>query len=608
MPFLPFFHPKQSKIGMKKTKLTLLWLIALFLLSSCSGPDAHIWLKSPDWSRASFLGNTILNDPVPLTLDAEEQSYFLLTESSKTNPALKNFKIVALDPNGLPLWERTLEKIPLTRPDSPQIVSDAENLRLFWLDQNKLYSLLLNSKGDSLQNEPVLLSDKVLVASYDVAQNKSGEISVWFAGTRKNPGIYALSAFAEKRSILPIDAQGIRIRLRYDQSDTLHATWLRYPTGYGSTQLIYGEYPAPATWGKIAPRIIHQLAVGPSSGLEGPIMGIDSNEIYLFWTLIIRSGLEAGTIRTFYLHFPLGKPEKIGKPVQLTMPSVYALQYENLPDSPLDVGKRVSLQRENLPTTEKLQEIVVNPTQTDELAIIFRSPTEHLWRKEREQVNLAYFYQGAPASYQPLSFTTTLSTSPNLLNSANRYLYAVWLEKLETDNYAVYFASTSPAVKNALSHPTARERGRIFIQVAFGILVGILMAPVAAGIWVVAPLTVLFLFSPLRKIGSKKNQDVFSAVSLIAAIIVFWLGKIALLPGMTEYIPFSAWIPKIPLFLAEVLRWGVPIASALIALFTAWFYTYHKSNKSTLYFLLIYVGVDSFLTAAVYAVLIYGTI
>jgi hypothetical protein len=593
---------------MKKRKLASVFIIAFFFLSACSGPDAHIWLKSSGWSRAAYLGNTTLNDPVSLDLDTEGRIYFVLAEPNREDLQTKIFKLIALDPNGMPLWEHSLEKIPLLRPDSPQMIVDAENLQLFWLDQNKLYTLTLDMQGQPLQTAPILLSENISVDSYSLAKNASGETAVWFAGTRKNPGVYALSSFDGQGRILPIDPQGIRVRLRYDQNNTLHAAWLRYPVGYGATQLLYAAYPPQKTYESVPPQSIYELSVGPSGGLDGPVMGIDANEVYFFWTLIIRSGLEAGAIRTFYVHFPLEEPALVSAPEQLTMPSIYALRFEYLSDSPLDAGERVSLQSENLPRTEKIQEIVTNPMQTGELAMIFRSPTEHLWRKEREQVNVAYFHKGMPASYQPLSFTTTLSTSPNLLNSADRYLYAVWLEKMETDNYAVYFASTSPSIENALSRSSARELGRIFAQVSFGILVGILLAPIAAGIWVVAPLLVLFLFSPLRKIGSKRTQDIFAGVSLFFAIIAFWLGKIALLPGMTDYIPFSAWVPEIPHFLAEILRWGVPLISMLIALFVAWFYTYRKSNKSTLYFLLIYVGVDSFLTAAIYAVLIYGTI
>ena len=582
-------------------------ILAFFLLSACSGPDEHIWLKSPGWSRAAFLGNTILNDPVPMTLDDDGQIYFALLVDDGAREK-KSFNLIALDPSGLPLWEESLDEVGLSRPGSPQITWEEDKLHLYWVDNESLYTLLLDAQGNPLNDAPILLSAEIAVDSYSFAENASGQSTVWFAGARKNPGVYALSTSDGNGEITSIDPNGICIQLRYDSENNLHATWLQYPVGYGTTKLFYGEYPLEVNWGAVVPHIIHELSVSPTSRLDGPLLGIDADDVYVFWTVSIQSGFDAGTIHTSYLHFPLGNPSLASEPKRITMPSIYGLQYEYLSNSPLDAGERVSLRSANLPRTAKIQEIVSNPVQADELAIIFRSPMQHLWRKVRDQVNIAYFYEGEQSSYQPLSFTTTLSTSPNLLNSPDRHLYAVWLEKLETDSYAVYFASTSPIIEEALSRSTGRELGRILAQISFGMLVGVLMAPIAAGVWVVAPLMILFLFAPLRKIGSNRTRGIVGGISLIFAIVAFWLGKMAMLPGMMDYVPFSAWVPEIPHLLANILRWGVPITSSLIALFVAWFYTYRQSSKSTLYFLLIYVGVDSFLTAAVYAVLIYGAI
>ena len=596
-------------MSIKTNKRILIGLITLtaFFLSACSGPDEHIWLKSLGWSRAVFLGNTALNDPVPITLDDEGQIYFALLADDEAEEEMF-FELIALDSKGLPLWKNSLDEIPLARPDSPQITWEEGNLRLYWIDGDSLYTLPLDAQGTPLQDEPALLSADIAVGAYSLAVDDSGKSALWFAGARKNPGVYALSTSDGSGEIISIDPDGIRAQLRYDDENTLHATWLQYPVGYGRTQLFYGNYPQGKEIRAVSPHVVHELSVGPSSGLDGPMMGIDRDEVYVFWTVIIRSGLESGTIRTSYLHFPLGKPALASKPELIAMPSIYGLQFEYISNSPLDAGERVSLQSGNYSRTEKVQEIIPNPVQADEMAIIFRSPTQYLWRKVKEQVNIAYFYEGEPASYQPLSFTTTLSTSPNLINSVDRHLYAVWLEKIETGWYAVYFASTSPVIEETLSRSTVRDLGRVAAQVSFGMLVGILMAPIAAGVWVVAPLGILFLFAPLRKFGSTRTQDMMGIVSLLFAIAAFWFGKLAMLPGMMDYVPFSAWVPEISRVLANILRWGVPITSSLFAIFIAWFYTYRQSSKSTLYFLLIYVGVDSLLTAAIYAVLIYGAI
>ena len=576
-------------------------ILSIVFLTACSGADEHIWLKSSGWSRAFLLGNTTLNAPISMALDEDEQIYFLLLEENESRTQ-KTFNIVALDPSGVALWTHPLTEIRFHRPSSPRIVWEHGGLRLFWVDDGSLYTIALDSQGNSLDDEATRLSADIEVEDYAIAEDDLGTHHVWFAGPRENSGVYSLSTSEREGEITQIAPEGIRPQIQYAQDGILHAIWVEYPLGYGKTKIIYAKSPA------FNPQVVQEFSVGPSSGLDGPVMGIDKNKTYIFWTIIIRSGLEAGTIRTNYLHFPLGQADFASEPILLAMPSTYRLEFEHLSNSSLDVGERVSLQSGDLPKSGKIQEIVANPTQADELAIIYRSPTQYLWRKVKEQVNMVYFYEGEPTSYQPLSFTTTLSTAPNVLNSPDRHLYAVWLEKIEDEFYSVYFASTSPEIIRTMNRTTGRELGRVAMQVSFGVLVGILMAPIAAGILVVLPLGVLFLFSPLRKIGSNRTQDIMSIISLIFAITVFWMGKITMIPDMMSYVPFSAWLPEIPTLLANILRWAVPISIGLIAIFMAWFYTYRQSNQSTLYFLLIYAGVDSLFTAAIYAVLIYGAI
>ena len=181
-------------------------ILAVFLLSACSGPDEHIWLKSPGWSRAVFLGNTDLNDPVPMTLDDEGQIYFVLLVDNEERME-KTFDVIALDPNGLPLWEHALDEIILTRPDSPQIAWDAGNLRLFWIDNESLYTFLLDAQGAPLSDDPVFLSAEIAVDSYSLAVDDSGKPTLWFAGARKNPGVYALSTSDGSGEIIGMPAR-----------------------------------------------------------------------------------------------------------------------------------------------------------------------------------------------------------------------------------------------------------------------------------------------------------------------------------------------------------------------------------------------------------------
>ena len=592
---------------MKINKTVLFTLLLLsVLLVSCSGTDEHIWLKSPDWSRAAFLGDTTINDPVPMAQDADGTLYFVLfsglPEEGKNMPV-----VVARDGDGEPLWTKSLEEYSLHRPDEPQLIWDGEYLQFFWLENDALYMLALDQDANPV-GERVRLSGQMVVASYSLSIDADAGHTLWFAGPRKDPGVYALTSLDGNGDILTIDPEGIRIQLRHDHENTLHATWLQYPLGYGRTQILYGAYPAESELVNINPTTLYELSVGPSNGLDGPVLGIDNDSAYLFWTVSVRSGLEAGAVQTSYMHFPLDDVAQISAPQSIVVPSDYNLEFEPMAKESLHAGMRAILANTQGFRTSELEEFAPNSLQSGELGVLFRSPTQHLWRKVKNQVNMVYFDEGQATSYQPLSFTTTLSTSPNLYNDANGYLYAIWLEKINSQSYVTYFASTAPEIEATLSRSSGRELGRVAAQTAFGMLVGILLAPIAAGVLVIAPLIVIFLLGPLRKIGSTRVQDFFSLVTIVFAILAVWAGKFAVFPGMLDYVPFSAWIPEISAWLGNILRYAVPILGSALAIFVAWFYTYRQSNKSTLYFTLIYVGVDSLVTAAVYAVLIYGAI
>ncbi|MEN8173072.1 MAG: hypothetical protein ABFS03_09355, partial [Chloroflexota bacterium] len=287
--------------------------------------------------------------------------------------------------------------------------------------------------------------------------------------------------------------------------------------------------------------------------------------------------------------------------------SIYALHYDHLANSRLEVGERVSMENTGFPRTTELQAIMPDIHQSEELAITFRSPTQYLWRKIRSQVNVAYFQGGELTSYQPLSFTPTLSTSPTVLSSQDHHLYIAWLEK-QVSGYNVYFASTAPDFSDALGESSNRELVKIAAQVGFGMLVGVLIAPIGAGAWMIVPIFLLMFTAPLRKIGSKKVHTGFTVFSLLLAVAAFWVGKMATLPGMMAYVPFSAWLPTIPTLVGSLLRWGIPALTLITALLTAWYYTFRQGNQSVIYFILIYAGVDAVITTAIYGVLIYGAI
>jgi hypothetical protein len=121
---------------------------------------------------------------------------------------------------------------------------------------------------------------------------------------------------------------------------------------------------------------------------------------------------------------------------------------------------------------------------------------------------------------------------------------------------------------------------------------------------VILPLLIIGLTSPLRK-GEQRLISPATLISLGIAVAVFLGIKYFSLPGLREYVPFSAWLP-LPEWLQGILQFFVPISISLLALLVAWYFTYRRETKSPVYFMLIFAGADAVMTMAIYGVLIYG--
>jgi hypothetical protein len=336
--------------------------------------------------------------------------------------------------------------------------------------------------------------------------------------------------------------------------------------------------------------------------VQGPRLGLDRERVYLFWTTLVQTGMSAGMVNSSYVHFPRGQPSLASPTHTLTVPSSHRLDYREDTDGSLEAGDRVLLDPEGW-GTPRVSQIGGNPAQAEELVIAFRVEIEYLMRKQAAQVGTAFLRDGDPVAYQLLSFTPGNSTAPAIASDADGRLYVTWLERGELSGFIVYFASTAPSIRTALSSLTAQDAGLLVAETLFGLFAGVLFVPFAL-IWIIAPLLLLGLASLFRR----EDESLLSARKLIAlalALAAYWAGKVVLLPGMRDYVPFSAWLPFIPPWLNVPLQWGVPIAIGALGLWAAWHIVYRRgTGRSPAFFMLIYAAIDGPLTMAVYGVLV----
>jgi len=579
-------------------------VISVGILTSCSSTQESLWLKSPDWSRGAFIGNTKVIAPVSFVSGLDNSIYFLLVDLNEETTNY-SFNLVRMNSDSDELDHFKISPGELLNVKQPEIMrAEGGNLRLFWIASEGLYTLLVGEDGVPT-GEPVLLSGSDAVSSYDIAYSLDGNITLWYAGSRRIPGIYALSEFDGSAQGILVDQDGTLIKLRYDEQGRLHTGWVHYPFGFEQSEVIYGVYDSAAKEFSAAFSPVLPLEIGTTVSLDDLALGVDDTNVYLSWVTNVHTGPLAGDIRANYVTFPIGSPLPT-TPQPVFAPTIYSLEFEDF-SSDLKTGERVSLQGLNAPTTIKIQDFRTNVMPTGEVVLAVRSPAEHLWRKTREQVDLVYFDNGSLSAYQPLTFTSTISTFPNVMIDQNDYVSLTWLEKESSSQHSVYFASTQPQMIDRFDTISYNETLTVIYTTLFGMLIGALLAPIAAGVWLLAPVFVLALFSFVSRVFPPKLKGFLSMLGVVVAVATVWYIKLAIFPLMMEYVPFSAWVPNIPVLLGDILRVAVPLLTLAVAGFTAWHYTYRQKNNSSLYFILIYVGIDALITTSIYAVLIYGT-
>ena len=168
----------------------------------------------------------------------------------------------------------------------------------------------------------------------------------------------------------------------------------------------------------------------------------------------------------------------------------------------------------------------------------------------------------------------------------------------------MYLASTRPSLVSAYSSLTSQDVQQMALQTVFGMLSGVILMPMVL-IWLIAPLLVVAVTSFLRS-GDESLAKPTTFIPLALGIAGYWIAKRAILPQVFEYVPFSAWIPVIPQALEPVLRYGLPVAGSLLALWAAYHFTYRRDRNAPLFFVLIFGAVDGLVTMALYGGLILG--
>lgn len=586
------------------TKNIIYLAIALaFILSGCSSESLDkLWLKSPGWSRGVQLGATSMAAPAEVVIDDTGIVYSVLFPKSLMDDSLYQPELVVLDSDGNIQQKNTLD-FQISQPKQARIILSSQGIDLFWIDSYQAKAIQIDRQG-KLLSDVQILSEGERVNNIEVIPWEGGYI-IWYAGRPESPGLYALVGKLDNLQKTLVDPEGIRVNLFMDSADHLHATWVRYPLSYGNMGFYYLEtLPGQNNYDQSIEMFSRR--VSPSMNVQGPVLVVDQEVAYMIWSEEILTGLDSGNTTTHFRYFPLNHPTSIRPVMELYVPASQNIEPAPYPNETFEVGNRVLLGG-MIPRTPYLENIDSITTQYPETALVFRSRSEYKWRDFRPQVNIAYFSDGLLTSYQPLSYTSAESNYPAINYDQDLNLYVTWLEKGET-TYRAYLTTTDPDKKANIDLVSTDDYLYLAAEGLFGILAGAVLAPFAAAAWGgIGLIAFIFnvIFSRLNKIFFRTMGEI---LSIAGGLFIFWWIKNATLPGLLDdYIPFSAWIPRIPSQLETPLIIGVPVLIAILSFAIAWFKTYGKGSGSPINFYLIYVALDTLMSCAVYGILIYGS-
>lgn len=573
-------------------RIVLLALLASLLSGCVTTQSERLWMNAPGWSRAQLLGMASTMRPLSMDLDEEGTLYVVYFENENENL----LTTVAIDNTGEEKWRTSFDTEDMYEGRYPAVMWTPEGVRVFWIVRGSLAEMIL-SEGGEIIRFPGMITEGVSVIHYDIARGPDGQRSIWFSSSRDNPGIFRLDPYGTVYEITFVDPYGLYPDVAYDANGVLHAAWAYASGQQEKTTYEYRQFPDGIHEREEAARSI-QPGLRTSDDASGPGLGFDGLVVYLTWSASIRTGLRAGEIENMIAPFVPGFPETYTPPRRMFVTMEYDLPYEDW-SGPMEVGPRMDWAY-NQYGTDQLKDIFPVPSSNGESAIAMRTRANTRSGQSQTQIALAYLTNGELDSYQLLSFTYSASSAPAVIENEDGQLYAVWLELTDVDEFSIYLSSTVPAIRERYDELTSDDHRQMASNTAFGLVSGLLLAPVIF-LWLLPAMIVLGLTAWLRR-GEGRGKLIRSLICVLLAVGVYWMVKVGVFPTILTSVPFKVWVPTISVGLGNILRVAVPAFISVVGLLFAALGVKKRGVFSPAVFLLVYAIWDGLLTLAVYGV------
>lgn len=552
---------------------------------------------SPDWSRGLRIGEMYgIQGP---SLATDERNHVHLIWTVRLTQKEHDLHYVRLDDQGLVEEDHELNA-GLLYPRRARLLLDEDGsihaFALALLEPSAptgLFHLSLSVDG-RLESGPSLLSSPDRSALfYDVAASPGGAIHVFWSEEGE-------SGFDLFHATLGVDEQPKLVlrgashpALGTDTDGKIHLLWSQEGRTTDDIEIHYA-----ALGGSVPEQIsaIKSLDLDRSEfvDISWPVLALDREHAYVIWIVEPAQRLGAADRQAWYTSIALGEwqpalPERLMLPVEehpeyVSHGAPYTYEYAVPLLPPPEYG--TSMIDTPSPLTEQAEEVPVAFS-----AVIQRGAGMEA------QILIGIFSKGRLVGYQQACKTTHWSRVPNLASDSNGNLHLSWAEGLEPGPSDVYYASTSPLVKERLDRLTSQDLVLGLLNTLFGAAAGFAMMPLVV-LWLIAPLVWVGISG--RFIGQEGVQGRRGSAALAISLVTYLISKAYLTPSLFTYVPFSASMPFLPSSFEMPLRVFVPVVTIGAGVGAVIYASRRVKTRSLLLSCLAFMLVDGLLSVAIY--------
>lgn len=456
----------------------------------------------------------------------------------------------------------------------------------------ELQAALLDEAGDA-QGQPVaLVMPEADVTRFDAAVLPSGEVFVlWHQN--KPAGVY--TARWQPGTSLPLQAaplaeNGVLPTLYLAPDDRILLTWQE------GDRIRFGVSDLEST-PRLASVAVARLPQGTGMTVSPAVSVLSGDRVYIFWSVLNHSGLEAGSGYIEYVSFPLTAPggEHVSQRVYISPAESPAYQ-------PADLWPGITLLAPPA-SPARSSDFILEPAVAagpDGVLALALTARQAYRLDAYVQVAAAFLQDGALRGYAWVSRSEQLVQEPHVLLDPQGYLHLLWREG--AFGQRVFYATNEPQIRTALDTLTAADWIDALLEGSLESLTGILFLPIVGFGWLLPGLVVVGVWKLIR--DDENIADWPSLIVLLLALGVYQAVKWISMPPMAAYVPFSAWL-DIPAVWQMPLRVVVPLAALGLGAVAAW-RTARRRNRSAVLFYLVTGLVDALITLAVYGVIFLG--